>query len=142
MVSTRPAQHRTHGTQASRGAHRLDEEDYANRRVHPRITEPPLHVSGLGVVRDVSMGGISVFLETSCRAGEQYEVILTDATSYYTKSLMAEVVWAAGRTAGLKWVDLDDEQRRWLAGRFNEWSKPFETTWIEPVKTKSTLWKA
>lgn len=134
MVTTQPTQH-VPLPQAR------NEEDYENRREHPRIPEPPLHVSGLGLVRDVSMGGMSVFLEGPCRCGEKYEVILTDATVFHTKSLMAEVVWAAGRTAGLKWVDLSDDQKRWLAARFHEWSRPFETTWVQPVRTRNTVWK-
>ena len=134
MVTSRP-------TNAAQLGPRALDEDYSNRREHPRIPEPPLYVSGLGLVRDVSMGGISVFLEGSCRSGEQYDVVLTDAALFHTKSLKAEVVWASGRTAGLKWVDLSDDQLRWLKGRFSEWSRPDETTWLQPVKTRNTIWK-
>jgi hypothetical protein len=131
MVSTSEAQHRT----------RQEQEDYENRRAHPRIAEPPLYVAGLGSVRDVSLGGMAVKLEAACRAGEQYEVILTDADFYYTKSLRAEVVWAVGRMAGLKWVDLTDDQVRWLHSRFHDWSRKFETTWIQPVPTKGPVYR-
>src|SRR5437016_3126665 len=112
-----------------------------NRREYPRIVEPPLHVSELGLVRDVSLGGLSVFVECRVRQGDTIEVVLTDATSYYTKSMMAEVVWAAGRLAGLRWVDLTEDQKRWLAARFTEWQTPFETILLQPLPSTGTIYR-
>jgi len=117
-------------------------DDLENRRQHPRLPSPPVHVSGVDQVRDVSAGGMCVTLFAPRGAGEQDELILTDANCYYTRSLRAEVVWARGKLAGLRWVDPSEEELAWLNVRLGEWGKAEETVWVEPVKTKNTVWRA
>jgi hypothetical protein len=114
-----------------------------NRRAHSRVAEPPLLVSGVDQVRDISAGGMSVKLFRPLSPGATDELILTEANCYHTRSMKAQVVWAVGRTAGLKWVDATAEEIAWLEGRISEWSRPEETVWVEPVKSGSgTVWRA
>jgi len=91
-------------------------------RRHPRIPEPPLQVSGVrGCVRDVSLGGFCLDTLEVLQPGEQYELILTDAWCPFPQQLRAAVVWCEEGRAGLEWVQLDQEQQRWLETRFDDW---------------------
>lgn len=137
--------------------------DAANRRRHPRVIEPPLVVSELGlvrdnslegfpvliepalpvgdlcVIRDISMGGVSVYLDMPIRSGEQYEMALRDGSRGSTQCLEAEVVWAGGRAAGLRWVGLSREQQRWLTGLLSQWQEPRATVRLN--RLLSAVWR-
>lgn len=104
------------------GAAPAGTETAADRRRHTRIAKPPVHVSGRSVtVNDVSLGGIHLTLRNSARAGEQLELILTDAVLHYTETLEGEVVWARQDALGLRWVNLTDRQQKWLEERMDSW---------------------
>src|SRR5262249_24465407 len=91
-------------------------------RKHPRIPEPPLHVSGERVtVLNISLGGIALLTGDPLEVGSRYELILTDAWHYFTNELCAEVVWCKANRAGLEGRGLSQEQQRWLEVRFEDW---------------------
>ena len=93
-------------------------------RQHPRVFNPPLHVSGIwGTVYDVSEGGICLVTTTPLQAGDQYELILTDCLVHFTKEIRAEVVWYRRGRAGLRWIDLAPDQLLWLDGAFACWDE-------------------
>jgi hypothetical protein len=99
--------------------------DPADRRQHPRISKPPLHVSGVRAdVVDVSQGGVGLRLEgTDLKPGDICELIVTDAITHQAKTLEAEVVWVAGKKAGLRWKDPYSPQITWLRSRFDLWDR-------------------
>lgn len=136
-----------------------------NRRSHPRVNEPPLVVRELGLVRDISMegfpvqiqpalpvgdscvirdislGGISVYLDMPIRNGEQFEMALSSGSGGRTRHFGAEVVWAGGRAAGLRWVGLSRDQQRWLKGLISEWQEPRPTVRLNRLLTAASFWR-
>jgi len=94
-----------------------------DRRQHPRIVHPPVHVSGPRVaINDVSLGGVHLIGAGPAEVGERMELILTDADTHYTETLEAEVMWRRRDAAGLRWVNLTDRQAEWLEQRIDSWT--------------------
>jgi hypothetical protein len=54
-------------------------------------------------------------------AGQRLRLVLTDALDDSRQEMIAEAIWCAGRKAGLRWVDMTQEQDRWLLSRFKAW---------------------
>lgn len=95
----------------------------AERRQHPRLVNPPVHVSGPRVsINDLSLGGIHLVGAGPAEVGERMELILTDAETHYTETLEAEVMWRRRDAAGLRWVDLTERQTQWLEQRMATWT--------------------
>jgi len=92
-----------------------------NARLFPRVFDPPLVASEFGSVRDVSLGGLSVGLRQPASKGQVIEFILTDNDTYRTLVVQAEVMWASWRYAGLRFLELTDDQRDWLEERLPAW---------------------
>jgi hypothetical protein len=98
------------------------EEDWAARRQHPRIAAPAVAVSGdWSIVRDISVGGMSLDQRTPFQPGERHTLVLTDMMLDESKSLQAEVVWCRDGRVGFRWVELDEDQKRWLHQHSDEW---------------------
>src|SRR5947207_9074179 len=91
------------------------EDGWTHRREHTRIAAPAVAVSGdWAIVRDISMGGISLDQRAPFQTGEFHTLILTDMMLDDSKALTAEVVWCRNGRVGFRWVNVDEEQRRWL----------------------------
>src|SRR5262249_20074908 len=55
------------------------------------------------------------------RTGERHTLILTDMMLDDSKAMVAEVVWCREGRVGFRWVDVDEEQRRWLGNHSEGW---------------------
>src|SRR5438270_13605653 len=98
------------------------EDGWATRREHSRIAAPAVAVSGdWAIVRDISLGGISLDQRAPFGNGERHTLILTDMMLDDSKALVAEVVWCRNGRVGFRWVDLDEDQRRWLGKHSEGW---------------------
>lgn len=98
-------------------------EAIEERRIHPRLVNPPVHVSGPRVsINDVSLGGIHLIGAGPAEVGERMELILTDAETHYTETLEAEVMWRRRDAAGMRWVNLTERQTQWLEQRMDCWT--------------------
>lgn len=92
----------------------LEMPDAVRERQDPRVPTPALVAGGSSVVRDISRGGIGLAYEVGFIPGGRYRIALTDILIGETQSLPSEAVWCRGGKAGLRWVGLEPEQRRWL----------------------------
>jgi hypothetical protein len=100
------------------------ENSGANRRQFPRIEEPPLHVSGVwATVDDVSCGGVCLKVPQPVARGSRLPLILTDAHMYFSQEVEAEVMWCSGPRAGLRFVNLTDDQQEWIEQRLLAWER-------------------
>lgn len=105
------------------------EETHDNRRVHPRVFRPPVEISGIwGEVVDISLTGLAVTATGPLEAGTTLDLVLTDSRSHEQRWIPAEVMWSTPSKAGLRWVDLSDEDRQWLIQRFSNWLRLYRET--------------
>lgn len=99
-----------------------ENDDETSRRVHPRVAGPPILVSGLwGKVKDISLTGLCVLVDTPLRHGDCFDLVLTDSLSRENRWIPAEVQWYSRGQAGLRWIDLEPEDQNWLVDRFRRW---------------------
>ena len=109
----------------------------AERRRLSRIFAPPLVISGVTAdVRDISLDGLCLLTDEPLGPGAEYQLLLTDGLTHVTTELRARVLWSSAGTVGLQWVDLSEDEERWLRQRFAEWQESFERT----AQLCQTLW--
>ena len=102
----------------------LPEKTGAERREHLRIPAPPVLVEGQWIgVYDIGVGGICLAQATPVERGARFDLTVTDGLVYNAQRLQAEVMWYSRGRVGLRWVDLTDDQRRWLEERSREWER-------------------
>lgn len=88
----------------------------ANRREAPRLSPNALAARGeWEQVIDISVGGACLERDAPLEPGTRLSVVLTDKNAQHSAMIDAEVVWQNGRRVGLRWVDLDEPLRHWLA---------------------------
>ena len=99
-----------------------------NRRQFERILDPPLAVAFVSArVQDISLGGICLVLDPDEAIQDRYELFLTGGLYYFAEEISAELVWQKGNRVGLRWANMDEEQRRRLQGYFEQWrDEPLE----------------
>lgn len=99
-----------------------------NRRQYERIQNPPLEVAFVAArVQDISLGGICLTLDPEEAIQDRYELFLTGGLYYFSEEITAELVWQKGNRVGLRWANMDEEQRRRLQGYFEQWrDEPLE----------------
>lgn len=109
---------------ASRGSH----SRFRNRRQYERVHHPPLSVAFVSArVQDISLGGICLVLDPQEAIQDRYELFLTGGLYYFSEEITAELVWQKGNRVGLRWANMDEEQRRRLQGYFEQWrDEPLE----------------
>jgi hypothetical protein len=113
----------------------MDQQYLSGRQARPpaeRRTQPRLKVQlpvrdGEGhswKVHDISRAGLSLLTDQPLTAGVALDVELVDTASGRTCAFSTQVVWSVpgepGR-AGLRFVNLSQEQEGGLASRFVEW---------------------
>lgn len=92
------------------------------RRLHPRVSEPPLRMSGLfGIIRDVSQGGFRLETPDPVRVGDRFEVVALDQDALTNVEIETEVVWVRPGAAGFIWRPSSPHQEAWLKGRLRAW---------------------
>lgn len=98
------------------------EPSSAEGRRAERLAHPPLMLSGLrAIVHDISASGICIHTSEQLQPGERLELMLTDAEVFHSAELCAEVRWIRRDQVGLQFVELDRQQREWLAARLANW---------------------
>ena len=94
----------------------------AERRGEPRIPSQRLRMGGpWAAVLDLSLSGAGLIVETPLQPGARCELVLVEGLLKTRQQIRAEVVWCRGGRAGLRWIDLTDDQRRWLRDCFAAW---------------------
>ena len=111
-------------TAASKGA----SPGFRERRHSERFPNPPLAVAFVPArVQDISLGGICLTLDPEEEIQDRYELFLTGGLYYFAEEITAELVWKKGNRVGLRWTNMDEEQRRRLQGYFELWrDEPLE----------------
>jgi hypothetical protein len=67
-----------------------------------------------GAIYDISTGGVCLAAATPLSKGSAYTLVLTNGWRRDSQTLQARVLWWRKGRAGLEWVDLLPDQRRWL----------------------------
>lgn len=102
-----------------------------DRREAPRRSPESVDAHGeWDRVVDISTGGACLERDAGLEIGTRLCVFLTDEAAQHTVMLDAEVVWQHGRRVGLRWVDLDPPQQRWLAHCCQEGSVHGYVPWL------------